>query len=60
MDFEWLGMLDTNIVAAFNDGDQPFVGGNLLGPTHSLIEDISVCGFRAKFGGGGNDGCPYP
>ena len=60
MDFEWLGMLDTNLVTSFNDGNQPFTGGVALGLTLSLIEDISVCGFRAKFGGDGNDGCPYP
>jgi hypothetical protein len=62
IDFEWLGLLNTNLFVAFNNGDQPFTTATPLGPTLATfgIEDIAVCGFRAKFGGSGNDGCPYP
>jgi len=61
IDFEWLGLLNTDIFTSWNNGDQPFTSpGVLLGPTGALLEDIAVCGYRAKFGGSGNDGCPYP
>ncbi len=60
IDFEWLGLLNTDIFVSYNNGDKPFTTTTVLGPTLALIEDISVCGYRAKFGGGGNDGCPYP
>jgi hypothetical protein len=62
MDFEWLGLLYSNIYNVRNAGNQPFPEPHLfLGPTlpADFIEDISVCGYRAKFGGGGNDSCPY-
>ena len=61
IDFEWLGLLNTDSVVGYNDGDQPFTTTTVLGPMGlHHIEDISVCGYRAKFGGDGNDGCPYP
>ena len=61
IDFEWPGLLSTNLFALFNDGDQPFASSTVIGPTGATfgLEDISLCGFRAKFGGGGNDGCRY-
>jgi len=62
IDFEWLGLLNTDLAFSYNNGDQPFTTTVFLGPTGAVfgVEDISVCGYRAKFGGGGNDGCPYP
>jgi hypothetical protein len=63
IDFEWPGMLSSSgpFGELFNDGDQPFTSSTLLGPSGAPfgIEDVSLCGFRAKFGGGGNDMCPY-
>jgi len=62
IDFEWLGLLNTDLAFSYNNGDQPFTTTVFLGPTGAVfgVEDISVCGYRAKFGGSGNDGCPYP
>ena len=60
IDFEWLGLLNTDLVTSYNNGDQPFSTTVILGPMVGLVEDIAVCGYRAKFGGSGNDGCPYP
>ena len=61
IDFEWPGLLSTNLSTLFNDGDQPFAASTVIGPTTPsfTVEDISLCGFRAKFGGDGNDGCRY-
>jgi hypothetical protein len=59
IDFEWPGLLSTDIFTLYNDGDQPFTSSSVIGETNALMEDISLCGFRAKFGGDGNDGCPY-
>jgi hypothetical protein len=60
IDFEWLGFLYTELFQFWNGGDQPFTDNTYLGLTGTTyMEDISVCGFRAKFGGDGNDGCPY-
>ena len=61
IDFEWLGLLNTDLHFAYNNGDQPFTSTVLLGPTGAVfgLEDIALCGFRAKFGGDGNDFCPY-
>jgi hypothetical protein len=59
IDFEWPGLLSTDIFTFYNDGDQPFAPSTVIGGTNALMEDISLCGFRAKFGGDGNDGCPY-
>jgi hypothetical protein len=62
IDFEWPGLLSTDAFSSiFNDGDQPFNSPTPIGPTNALfgLEDISLCGFRAKFGGSGDDGCPY-
>jgi len=61
IDFEWMGLLYVNIYQVFNAGNQPFTGDQFLGPTNTAYtNDIAVCGYRAKFGGGGNDACPYP
>jgi hypothetical protein len=63
IDFEWPGLLSADVFtnSLYNDGDQPFTTSRLIGQTNALfgLEDISLCGFRAKFGGDGNDGCPY-
>jgi len=61
IDFEWPGLLSTDAFnSLFNDGDQPFTSSTPIGPTTTVVlEDISLCGFRAKFGGDGNDMCPY-
>ena len=61
IDFEWMGLIYTEVFQFWNGGDQPFTDNTYLGLNGtSYMEDISVCGFRAKFGGDGNDGCPYP
>ena len=66
IDFEWLGLLNTDGPMSYNNGDQPFTTTVVLGPTGTPpfpvnnLEDIAVCGYRGKFGGGGNDACPYP
>src|SRR2546425_5397365 len=60
IDFEWPGLLSTDaFFNIYNDGNPPFTSSTVIGPTNALLEDISLCGFRAKFGGDGNDGCPY-
>jgi hypothetical protein len=60
IDFEWPGLLSTDaFFNIYNDGDQPFTSTTPIGPTNALLEDISLCGFRAKFGGDGNDMCRY-
>ena len=65
IDFEWLGLLNTDGDVSYNNADQPFTTTVTLGPTGTPpfpadnLEDIAVCGYRAKFGGGGNDACPY-
>jgi hypothetical protein len=63
IDFEWPGLLSADVLSGslFNDGNQPFTTSTPIGPTNALfgLEDISLCGFRAKFGGDGNDMCPY-
>src|SRR5437867_34081 len=60
IDFEWPGLLSTDaFFNIYNDGDQPFTPSTVIGPTNALLEDITLCGFRAKFGGDGNDGCRY-
>jgi hypothetical protein len=60
IDFEWLGLLNTdNFNSWINPGTPPFQGSSLLGSTLTALEDIGLCGFRAKFGGTGPDFCPY-
>jgi hypothetical protein len=62
IDFEWLGLLYSNIYNVRNAGNQPFPEPHMfLGLTlpAEFIEDISICGYPAKFGGDGNDSCPY-
>lgn len=61
IDFEWMGLLYVNIFQVRNAGNQPFAEPHqFLGPTGTAYtNDIAVCGYRAKFGGDGNDGCPY-
>jgi hypothetical protein len=63
IDFEWPGLLSADVFAGslYNDGNQPFTSSTVIGPTGATfgLEDISLCGFRAKFGGDGNDWCRY-
>jgi hypothetical protein len=61
IDFEWPGLLSTDLFNLYNDGNQPFTSSTFIGTTGAPfgLEDISLCGFRAKFGGDGNDMCPY-
>jgi hypothetical protein len=61
IDFERPGLLSTDGVSGlFDDGDQPFATSTPIGPTTvPFLADISLCAFRAKFGGDGNDMCPY-
>jgi hypothetical protein len=61
IDFEWPGLLSADPYFLYNDGNQPFTSSTVIGPTNATfgLEDISLCGFRAKFGGDGNDGCRY-
>jgi hypothetical protein len=62
IDFERPGLLSTDAFSnIYNDGNQPFTSSTIIGPTNATfgLEDISLCGFRAKFGGDGNDGCAY-
>jgi hypothetical protein len=61
IDFEWPGLLSADPYFLYNDGNQPFTSSTVIGATNALfgLEDISLCGFRAKFGGDGNDGCRY-
>jgi hypothetical protein len=61
IDFEAPGLLSADPYFLYNDGNKPFTSTTVLGPTGATfgLEDISFCGFRAKFGGDGNDGCRY-
>jgi hypothetical protein len=62
IDLEWPGLLNTDgpFQMLRNHGDQPFATFTLIGPAGPPgLEDISLCGFRGKFGGDGNDMCPY-
>ena len=64
IDFEWPGLLETDVFAdsfLYNNFDQPFATSSTYGPWGDTItmEDITLCGFRAKFGGDGRDFCPY-
>ena len=61
IDFEWMGLLYVNVYNVRNAGNQPFAEPHVvLGPTYTAYtNDIAVCGYRAKFGGDGNDACPY-
>ncbi len=68
IDFEWPGLLAADNVEGgamlfYNAGSgPPFAPATPLGSTAPTIEmeDISLCAFRAKFGGDGNDMCPLP
>jgi hypothetical protein len=64
IDYEWNGSTTTDVFVNFyNDGGPtPTFGAHIVGPTGAgaLIEDISMCGYHATFGGSGNDMCPYP
>jgi hypothetical protein len=62
IDMEWPGLLNANSLTRniHNNGNQPFTAPLLLGSGTDSIKDISLCGFRAKFGGDGNDFCPLP
>jgi hypothetical protein len=61
IDFEWPGLLSTDLFVLSNKGAPPFATSAPVGPTAALfgLEDISLCGFRADLGGSGNDACPY-
>jgi len=61
IDFEWPGLISTDPYSIYSDGNQPFTSSTPVGPTTATfgLEDIALCGFRAKFGGDGNDGCRY-
>jgi hypothetical protein len=61
IDFEWPGLLNTDLFSLFNNGDQPFAMSVAHGPFGNTVtmEDLSLCAYRAKFGGDGNDKCPY-
>jgi len=61
LDFEWPGLINADLYDLFNNGDKPFATSTFIGPTTAPfgLEDVSLCAFRAKFGGGGNDMCPY-
>jgi hypothetical protein len=61
LDFEWPGLINADLYDLFNNGDKPFTTSTLIGPTTAPfgLEDVSLCAFRAKFGGDGNDMCPY-
>ena len=67
IDFEWPGLIVSNLFQFWNVGDDPFTTPIFMGSTAPgfNIEDISVCGFRGSTNldpndGGGNDFCPYP
>jgi hypothetical protein len=62
IDMEWPGLLNSTFTQLYNNGDQPFTTPTLVGSYTNTaeMEDISLCGFRAAFGGDGNDHCPYP
>ncbi len=62
IDFEWPGLLNTDSEELFNEGPPPFATSNSHGPWGNTddMEDITLCGFRATFGGRGNDMCQYP
>jgi len=61
VEFEWPGLINSANFAILNNGNQPFTGSTLIEFTGlTPIEDIALCGFRAAFGGSGNDFCPYP
>jgi hypothetical protein len=61
LDFEWPGLINADLDNLYNNGDKPFTTSSPIGPTTAPfgLEDISLCAFRAKFGGDGNDMCRY-
>lgn len=69
LDYEWPGARsDDNIEGGFfafyadNGAIPAFTPANIIGSTGPSfeLEDISLCGYHATFGGQGNDMCPYP
>jgi hypothetical protein len=62
IDFEWPGLLNTDSDELFNDGAPPFATSTSHGQwgNTDAMEDITLCGFRATFGGRGNDMCRHP
>ena len=62
IDFEWPGLLNTDSENLLNNGAPPFATSTDHGPwgNTDVMEDITLCGFRATFGGRGNDMCAYP
>jgi DNA-binding beta-propeller fold protein YncE len=61
LDFEAPGLINTDLHNLYNNGDKPFTTSTFIGSTNAPfgLEDVSLCAFRAKFGGDGNDMCPY-
>jgi hypothetical protein len=67
IDFEWLGLINADGSNApftqnlYNNFNYPWATSTVLGNTNTEfgLEDISLCAFRAKFGGDGNDMCFY-
>jgi hypothetical protein len=61
LDFEWPGLINTDLHNLWNNGDKPFTTSTFIGETNTPfgLEDVSLCAFRAKFGGDGNDMCRY-
>jgi hypothetical protein len=61
LDFEAPGLINTDEHDLYNNGDKPFTTSTPIGPNNAFfgLEDISLCAFRAKFGGDGNDMCRY-
>jgi hypothetical protein len=62
IDAEWPGLLVSTLPALFNHDGPPFAAFVAHGPYGNSVqvEDISLCAFRAKIGGDGNDMCPLP
>jgi hypothetical protein len=62
IDAEWPGLLVSTLPALFNHDSPPFAAFTPHGAygNSAQVEDISLCGFRATIGGGGNDKCPLP
>jgi hypothetical protein len=58
-DFEYPGLIYTNLFNLSNRGGPPFGPATPIGATATVLEDISLCGFRATFAGSSSDLCPY-
>jgi hypothetical protein len=60
IDFEWPGLLSTDLFNLRDHDDFPFAVFTPLGnlAPSATVEDISLCGFRGEIGGDGTDMCP--